>query len=249
MPISNFNQAMMMGASGQSGFDVLGALVASDSVQAGENGNSATGDGGLNSFTVPFGDADTDRKILILSGVSGQVTSSSGLSSMTIGGITATIIKSQVDRLYTGAILIADVPTGTSGILHANVSGSNRVNYFGFHLLSLIGNWTSGSTVGANSTNASSQNVGSITVPKGSTLFVSIHTLGNGSETATLTYPTDFNAIAEIPGPPNNRASNSYKTYAGYYQPSVQTTVSPTFTFNQSVEIILVSMAVLTPPA
>jgi hypothetical protein len=74
---------------------------------------------------MDFGDANADRKIIVC--IQGHANSARSISSVTIGGVTATELVSQADASVGGhraAIYGAAVPTGTSGNVVVTFSGS-----------------------------------------------------------------------------------------------------------------------------
>jgi hypothetical protein len=90
--------------------------------QEGSNQNPVTYTG------VNFGTEAADRYIIV---AIGQRNDSRTFTSVTIGGVTATILVQQGDGNTTAGIAIAAVPTGTSGTVVVNLSGTADSHYLG----------------------------------------------------------------------------------------------------------------------
>jgi hypothetical protein len=77
---------------------------------------------------TPFGEVDSTRRIFVY--VYGFRDGSETISGMTIGGVTASLIHSQLANLQFGYGFIAHVPNGTSGtIACTSTFASTRHNY------------------------------------------------------------------------------------------------------------------------
>ena len=96
----------------------IGTLTATDSDSSGANATSYTFSG------KDFGSASADRKIIV--GIVGRSSSANTISSVTIGGVSATSIAGVVDENNTAAsYYVADVPSGTSGDVVVTFSATN----------------------------------------------------------------------------------------------------------------------------
>lgn len=83
--------------------------------------------GSPHTFTgVPFGDASAGRIIVVAVGISTDTT----ISSVSIGGISATLAVSDVQTGVTAAIYYANVPTGTSGTVVVNASSNAAIGVY-----------------------------------------------------------------------------------------------------------------------
>lgn len=78
--------------------------------------------------SVDFGTPASDRYIIAAVGARND---SGTFSSITIGGVTATIVVQHLDGNTASGIAIAAVPTGTSGNVVINLSGSHESYYLG----------------------------------------------------------------------------------------------------------------------
>lgn len=72
---------------------------------------------------VDFGAADSTRCIVVSITANGSTAKT--VTSVTIGGVSATIIKQQSSSDWTGAIAAAIVPSGASGDVVVNLSGNS----------------------------------------------------------------------------------------------------------------------------
>jgi hypothetical protein len=77
---------------------------------------------------VDFGTEAADRYIIV---AIGQRNDSRTFTSVTIGGVTATILVQNVDGNTSAGIAIAAVPTGTSGDVVVNLNGTADSHYLG----------------------------------------------------------------------------------------------------------------------
>lgn len=77
---------------------------------------------------VDFGTEAADRYIIVALGTRND---SRTFTSVTIGGVTATILVQQRDGNTTAGIAIAAVPTGTSGTVEVNLNGNADSHYLG----------------------------------------------------------------------------------------------------------------------
>lgn len=89
---------------------------------------------------LSFGTASSRRYLVACLGWFDTGDTTVGSSSVTIGGVTATKLAEQVDaEEVASAIYCALVPTGTTGTVTINLSGSNAADAFTVSLFSLTG--------------------------------------------------------------------------------------------------------------
>jgi hypothetical protein len=79
-----------------------------------------TVNGSTNNTNIPLGDEDANRRIVVFAG-------NGSVSGMTVGGATASIIDSASNVTNTGYVLVAHVPTGTTGTIAITGSGTFKL--------------------------------------------------------------------------------------------------------------------------
>lgn len=158
--------------------------------------NSDNNASGYTFSGINFGSAAANRLIIVAVHNSGP--SGKSLSSITIGGVTGTIVKNQTSGFAGVAIAQALVPSGTSGTVVVTLSGSNES--CGIGVWSVITNTQGAQFTGA-STGGSSI---AATVPSSGGAITAYTTsgsgVGNASTPSNFTERYDFNPDEDADG-------------------------------------------------
>jgi hypothetical protein len=196
--------------------------------------NSQVGGGGTHTHSgLTFGPADPKRSIIVaftgLNGVNGTV------SSVTIGGVSASlVVRQQSQGLSTGVfIYIAAVPNGTSGsVVLGGVSasdwGSSVAVYSVLNLRSLIA-----ADTGTDTTNVGGSVSTSVSVPSNGVVVSTSYALGD-STNGTLSgvvrdFTVAFSGARQSAGSLTVKSATTLTTGAsfsggsGFYNPSIAT--------------------------
>lgn len=180
-------------------------------------GSSQVADGATQTYsTLSLGVAATNRKIIVGCGWQGTVT----LSSATIGGVAATIVLQAASSSVSNvALIIADVPTGTTGDVVLTLSGSTQRSVVGVYRVVDLTSSTAHATSNATSSTAGVI-TGSLNVPANGFAIAAACTADGSAWTWTA--PTeDYDQFPES----NHAISTASASYVSAQTPlSVSTT-------------------------
>lgn len=178
---------------------------------------------------VAIGTASADRKVVVAVGTAAGVAAADGVASITVGGISATLVVQTVPPLGDEAqveLWQADVPTGTTADI--------VVTWNGAHSRCGIGVWAvTGAGTGATDTvednSGTASETGTIDVPAGGVLIAAVVHGGASVITHTWTGPTE-RYDETIEG--NDAHSGASLAYA-----TAQTGLTVTATFSTAVDV------------
>jgi hypothetical protein len=148
------------------GFTAPGASAAATVAYTDKAATNVAGNATFNSFGI--GTAAANRYVVIA--VTSYVSTP---SAVTVGGISATLVKQQINSDMTAQMWIAAVPTGTTATVIVTKSGGAYINIIGWALTNLTNSGAASSTAGAT---ASGSAMTLATVPAGSVVIAAAAT-------------------------------------------------------------------------
>lgn len=212
-----------------------GGATPSAVVAASQTDTGAASSGGTDTFSFTsksFGAASSDRQIVVFIAGSG-ITSGRTISSVTIGGVSATQIVAATNNQHAG-IWSASVPTGTTGTVTVVWSGAD-MTICGCVIYAMTGASTTAHDTGSDITPSGSDMSDTINVAANGAVIAGVHMNQSPTLTASWTGVTE-DVDQAVSG--NNTISAAHDEFA-----STETgrTITATLSASPSIAILCVA--------